>query len=45
MTSTGPQNKTTAYWQALDREHHVHPFTNQDTPTQVGENGGAIIPH
>ena len=28
MTSAGFENKTTAYWQALDREHHVHPFTN-----------------
>ncbi len=28
MTSTGLQNKTTAYWQTLDRAHHVHPFTN-----------------
>ncbi len=28
MTSTGLENKTTEYWQALDRAHHVHPFTN-----------------
>ena len=28
VTSTGLENKTTEYWQALDRAHHVHPFTN-----------------
>ena len=28
MTDTGLENKTTAYWQALDRAHHVYPFTN-----------------
>ena len=28
MASTGLENKTTGYWQTLDREHHVHPFTN-----------------
>ena len=28
MTNTGLENKTTAHWQALDRAHHVHPFTN-----------------
>ena len=28
VTNTGLENKTTAYWRALDRAHHVHPFTN-----------------
>ena len=28
MNSTSLQNQTTEYWQALDRAHHVHPFTN-----------------
>ena len=28
VTSAGFENKTTAYWRALDQAHHVHPFTN-----------------
>ena len=36
MTSTGLQNKSTAYWQTLDRAHHVHPFTNHAELAAMG---------
>lgn len=33
-------NRNTEQWQQLDREHHIHPFTD---PAQLNENGARII--
>jgi putrescine aminotransferase len=27
---------TTTHWQAVDREHHIHPFTDQKELAQQG---------
>ena len=40
MASTGLQDKTTAYWQALDREHYIHPFTNH---AELAAKGARVI--
>lgn len=34
-TSTAPRNST-AHWQALDRQHHLHPFTEHKELAQIG---------
>ena len=35
VTATAPRNST-AHWQALDREHHLHPFTEHKGLAQSG---------
>ena len=40
MTGTRLQNRTTEYWQALDREHHIHPFTNH---AELAAKGARVI--
>jgi putrescine aminotransferase len=38
-TATALRN-TTAHWQAIDREHHIHPFTQQK---ELAEQGSRVI--